>query len=51
MEQAVREQQRFLTGAGAYTDDRAPRDALHAAFVRATLGFDLCVSFPWRRFP
>lgn len=31
------EDQRFLTGAGRYTDDIAPADALHAVFLRAPL--------------
>ena len=30
-----REDQRFLTGAGRYLDDIAPKDALHAAFLRS----------------
>ena len=36
MDQADQDQLRLLTGAGAFTDDRAPRDALHAVFVRST---------------
>ena len=38
--QSVRrvEDQRFLTGAGAYVDDIAPADALHAVFVRSQVG-------------
>ena len=30
-----REDQRLITGAGRYTDDIAPRDALHACFLRS----------------
>ncbi len=36
MDQAAQDQLRLLTGAGCFTNDRAPRDALHAVMVRST---------------
>ena len=36
MDQADQDRRRLLTGGGGFTDDRAPRDALHAMFVRST---------------